>query len=424
MRFLPADFRSNLLPITLSQVIGMSCGVAGVKLMSQFVPPADYGHYAVFLTATPLGMWVSHAGLIKFGGRFWGASSARPQLLRELAGAFLRKLWWLALCAGAVAFVIDRGAWAVLSVLLFSIASLLALGALGQALLQSARENWRDFGVTSAGALTRTFLPPLFYVGISASTMSLYAGVGVHALVVAVATAWMLRRHRALAAAAPRQLTDVYEGPLFTFLALTGWAMAGLNRWVTAAFFGSAVTGYFTLASNIAMVAATLLSSVFMQYFQPGFFLARRNTASELEQLARRIDRAALGYWVFSLVGVIALRWVAPHFVGILIDEKYRAAIPFIIPAGFFLTAMLTGQFFHTLLLAGRREKACAPVDLSTAAVLAIGCVAAAACGGEAWFSRWLCLAPLVPWLLSRPLARHFFFLPSAESPKQGAFHA
>jgi hypothetical protein len=91
--------------------------------------------------------------------------------------------------------------------------------------------------------------------------------------------------------------------------------------------------------------------------------------------------------------------------VGPLIHPDYRAALPWILPAGWFGVALITLQFYQTLLLAGKCERACGPVELTTAVVLVGGSLIAAT-GGASWFSRWLLVTPLVPWLVTRPMAR------------------
>jgi hypothetical protein len=414
VRILPENTFTRLLPIALGQVLGMGCGILGVRMMSHWVSPTDYGQYGLFLTATPVGMWVVHAGLIKFTSRYWGQSSARASLLHELVLAFLRKLPWLVLAVVIVAGPIDSLHFlSVTAALIFS-ATFLSWTNLAQAALQSARENWRDFGVSGTGSLTRTFLPPLCYVAVSSTTLSLYAGFSLHALLVAAAGTLALRRYwRNPETETVPQLTAVYDGPLFIGLAVTGWIMVGLNRWIVAGFFGPSAAGYFVLAGNIALIAASMPGAIFQQYFQPGIFAAPHSTAQERRALARKMDWIAQGYCAVALSGLTLLQYIAPWFVGSLISEKYRAALPYIMPAGFFLAALVTGSFFHSMLLAGRRERACAPVDLSTAAVLATGCFLTAAVGGEPWLCRWLLIAPLVPWLLTRPLARHYLFRPT-----------
>ena len=408
------EIRTRLLPIALGQVIGMGCGVIGVKISSYLVAPADYGQYGLFLTATPLGMWVVHAGLIKFTASYWGKTHNRAQLLHEMRPAFARKLPWLALATATIALVIAPQDRLVVFLLLLFTATLLSGTALAQTALQSARQNWRDFGVTCTASVTRTFLPPLLYAATGGTVLALYCGMGMHALLVSGVAALTLRPYwsRPATVAGP-QLTAIYEGPLFVWLAVAGWIMSGLNRWILAAFFGTATAGYFVLASNIALIAAALLGTIFTQYFQPGFFAAPNRTDSDRRGLAGHVDFVALGYCASALTGLGLLRYVAHWLVGSLISENYRPAIPYIMPAGFFLTAMITSSFYHFMLLAGQREKACAPVDLSSAGVLALGCIAAAALGGETWLQIWLLATPLVPWLINRPLARHYLLKPA-----------
>lgn len=418
MRIIPVITNSRLLPIALGQAIGLGCGVIGVKLMSHLVDPADYGRYGLFLTATPLGMWVVHAGLIKFTGRHWGESNARAQLLQEMGPSFVRKLPWLALAAAGTAWFIEPSHWLAVFITLLFGATLLSVVAIAQAALQSARENWHDFGVIGTTALTRTFLPPLFYVVAGGTTLSLYGGYCVHTLLAAAVSALTLRCYwKAPVPAAAPQLTAVYDGPLFVGLAVSTWVMAGLNRWIVAVFFGATTAGHFVLAGNIAMIATAMLGAIFQQYFQPVIFAAPSATDPERRMLARHVDFVALGYCALALCGLALLQYVAPWLVGNLINENYRPAIPYIMPAGCFLTTLVTGSFFHSLLLAGRRETACAPVDFSSAGLLALGCLVAAAVGGEIWLQRWLLASPLVPWLLNRPLARYFLLRPDRIAP-------
>ena len=414
MKMLPENFRARLLPIALGQVIGMGCGVIGVKISSQLVAPADYGRYGLFLTLTPLGMWVVHAGLIKFTGRHWGGSAQRSGLLHEIVPAFLRKLPWLALAAAAVTLALTPVDRLAVFGLLFVATTFLSATAVVQAALQSARQHWPDCGIASVSSVTRTFLPLLLYYAVSGTALALYAGIGLHALLVAGVAALALRAHwqKPAVAAAP-QITEVYDGPLFVILAVAGWIMGGLNRWIVAAFFGATTAGYFVLAGNLAMIVAALLGIIFIQYFQPGFFAAPTATGDDRRALARHVDRVALGYWGSALAGLTLLQVLAPRLVGGFINENYRPALPYVMPAGFFLTALLTGSFYHSMLLAAKRERACAPVDLSSYAVLALGCGLAPALGGETGLRWWLLAAPAVPWLLNRPLARHYLLTPA-----------
>jgi hypothetical protein len=198
---------------------------------------------------------------------------------------------------------------------------------------------------------------------------------------------------------------------MFNLLAVAAWTLLGLNRWLMALFFGVTATGLFTLANNIAIIVPAMLGTMLTQYFQPDFFAAPHATADERRRLARRVDRVALLFWVTSLTGLGVLRLIVPRLTGILIDPKYAAATGYVLPAGCFFVATITGQFYHQLLLACRREASCGPVDLIFAGFLTVAGVAAAA-GGSSAFTIWLLITPVVPWLLNRPLTRHYVFQP------------
>lgn len=402
--------RDRLLPIFLSQAVGLGCGLAGVRLTSQLIPPETFGRYGVFLTFTTLGMWVVYAGLLKYTVRHWAAAD-RAGLLRAVTRAGVRKFPWLALACAAAAFALPgaghgRPDFAALLV----VTTLLSLAALAQTALQAAREHWRDFTVAALGSLTRSLVPPAMFVLLGGTTGALYLGFGVHALVFAGAGLWMLRRewNPRNQPVADAELPPVYDGALFTALAIASWALLGLNRWIMALFFGPAETGYFSLAANLATLIPSMLGTIFLQYIQPEFFAAESATPADRAALARWADRVALLHAAVAIAGLLALRLIAPYLIGPLIKAAYTPALPWLVPAGCFMLAITSGIFFHSMLLAGRRERACGPVDLTAAAVLVAGGFSSAALGGEAWFVRWLVVSPLVPWLVNRPLARRY----------------
>ncbi|MDR2675671.1 MAG: hypothetical protein LBC18_12655 [Opitutaceae bacterium] len=423
-----ASLRQRLLPIALGQAAGLACGVAGVRIATRLVAPGDYGAYGVFVSCAPLGMWVVHAGLVKFVVRHWAGSPDRAGLWRETIAAAWKKLPWLALAAGCAAAFVPGGPWRGTAGLLFLAAAALVPAALGQGALQAQRSHWADLGVAVTGSVTRSFGPPLCYVAAGGSLAALQAGFAAHALVFAGAAWWAASRagrRAARAGAAPaatpapapaaaacverppgRQLTPVFAGPLFVVLALASWAATAANRWIMAGFFGAERAGFFTLAGNVSLIVTSMLGVVFVQYFQPSFFAAPAVTAAGRRALAGRVDRVAAGYLACALAGLGALHAAAPFLTGPLIAETYRGALGMIVPAGCFMAALLTAQFFHILLLAGRCERACGAVDLTGAAVLVGGGIAAAALGGETWFLRWLLVTPAIPWLLNRPMAR------------------
>jgi O-antigen/teichoic acid export membrane protein len=410
--------RARLVPIISGQALGLLCGIIGVRLTSSLVAPADYGRYGVFLSFTTLGMWVVHAGLIKYVSRHWAAAPAKAHLLRAILRQWQRKLPWLTLGAIGASVAIGRltslSPWIMLAPL-FLVISLLSLAALAQAALQAAREHWRDFSVSATGSVSRTFAPLLLFLALG-SAAGLYLGFCLHAVLTLIAGSVMMRRHlkpSATAAGSQPVVDQIYTGPLFTFLSLAGWVLAGTNRWITASFFGDVQAGYFMLASNMVIIVPSLIGTSVLQLFQPDLFrMGDHDTADSLRPLARRVDQVAAGFCGTSLLGVLALHAVMPWLVGPLVHKTYLAALIWIIPVGCFGVATMTGHYYQIMLMAARRERACAPVDITTASIFIAGSTLAAL-GGQTAFMHWLMLTPAIPWLVTRPLARRYYFKPA-----------
>lgn len=410
-----ADFRHRALPIAASQGVGVLCGVAGVGLVSRLVPPVVLGEYGVYLTFTTLGMWLVHLGLTKFLNRTWAASLDRSSLLRGVGKEWTRKLGWLGLAAAAAAGAmaqINGTAWWVTFPLLFASAALLSVFALAQAALQADRAHWADFGVSAISSLARTFLPPLLFWLSGKNVLWLYLGFLFHAACAAAAGAWMLRRHweapRADAHPSPA-VEPIYLGPLFTILAAASWMLFGLNRWIVASFFGEHTAGLFTLASNMGTLLPSVLGAMALQYFQPGLYSLADTGGPELRKaLLRRVDEIIAALGIAGFAAVILLRLAAPLLVGNLIKETYSDALRWIVPSGCFGLAIATNQFFHVMLLAARRERACALVDLVSAGALTLAAVGGAWAGEEVY--AWtLTATPLCTWVLTRTLAHAVF---------------
>ncbi len=387
----------------------MACGVGSLYFSSRWVTPVDYGHYGLFLSVVPLGMWVWHAGVIKGVARHWAASPNRRGLLSEVARATRSSWAWLSALSLVGAWALLPAAFPVLAVLLFCSIAALSVGTVAQTALQAERAHWLDFRVTALTSTARTSLPLLAYGLLAAHPLALAGGYTVHALLFAGVAAWTVRGQ--LAGVAPssapaRQLSDAYTGRLFFVLAAVTWLLGGLQRWVVAAAFGPEVAGHFTLASNLAQVPASMLGSLFLQFYQPSLFAFAHASPLERRKLATYLDRIALGYTGIALCGLLLLKGFSPFLLDTLISATYRPALPWILGAGAFTAALLVGQFFHLLLLAAHRETACGRVDLSCAAAWVLGSGLTAWLGTVETYQTWLVASPLVPWLLGRTLAR------------------
>jgi hypothetical protein len=356
----PSSSRLRLIPIFLAQAIGLACGLVGIRLNSHLVPPAMLGLYGLFLTFTPIGMWLVYVGLLKYVTRHWSAATARRELRRTVLAVWWRRLPWLAMIAALPAIALTQSSppeRLALWLTLFVSAALLTLAALAQGALQADRAHWRDCATAATGSLTRSFIPPLLYAS-TGGIAALWAGFTLHALFTALAGTWALRRSfdsPAMPAPSVSTTWQIYEGPLFTVLALANLVILGLNRWLIAWFFGEKEAGYFTLAGGAAAIFTSMLVTALIQYLQPDLFALGDGPAKNRPALARRVDQVALFYSATGLAGVIFLSAIAPRLIGPLISPAYREAVKWIIPAGCFGLTVSLGLFYHTMLLAGRR---------------------------------------------------------------------
>ena len=407
MTFSPEDLRHRLLPILLAQGVGLACGIASVQLTSHLVAPADFGLYGVFVSLASVGAGVIYAGLVKFVSRHWRDTTDRAGLIREILAATLRRIPWLILASALAGWMLPARPSLSFGALFFGCALLLAFMQLAQSALQAAREHWRDLGVAATTSVTRSFTPPLLYAASGLGLTALLAGFFLQALVGASLGALAVRRWWPSPAAgtSAKILTPVYDGPQFVALALAGWMLAGLNRWLVAWLFGPEAAGYFTLAGNIGLILPSMLGMVILQYFQPLWFAANPATPDERRRLLAQVDRVALVYTVLAVGLAAVLHRAMPLLVGTLVSPRYAEAARFVFVTGCATTSLTVGFYYHALLLAARRERACSTVDLGGGACLMAGSMLSIA-GGMEWFRLWLAFSPLVPWAVNRTLAR------------------
>jgi len=414
MKFLPDNFRQRLLPIILSQGVGLVCGIMGVQLTSQWVDPTDYGYYGIFVSLIPLGAGVIYIGLIKFTSRHWQGDPDPAGLLQQIFRATLCKMPWLGLASVLIAALAAPNHQVLYGLLFFVSAYLFSLTGLAQTALQAAREHWRDLGLSAGLSFTRSFLPPLFYYISGGGISTLLIGFFSHAMIGLLVAGSSLRRWLAWNPPPHRRpdLPAQYTGVRFIIPAIVGWILLGLNRWLVAYFFGAEISGYFTLASNIGLILPAMLSMIMQQYYQPSWFAAHYVSREDRQRLLRSIDQIALLYTVLALGLSVVLHAVLPLLVGSVLGIKYQAATGFVLVTGLSTIALSLCTFYHLLLLSAKRESACTKIDLSGAACLIIGSLIGAAAGLE-WFKRWLIISPAVPWLVNRTLARRALLLPA-----------
>lgn len=410
----PATSRLRGVPIMSAQLIGLVCGIIGLRINSHLLPPATLGIYGVFLTFAPIGAWVVHAGLAKYLMRYWATSTDRSTMGRQVVRIWFRRLPWLlggAVVAGLSMQPLVPESFSMITGALFVATASSASLSLIHAALQAERAHWQDLCVSGWSSLSRTLLPPLWFAASGGLMATLWWGFGLHALSTALLGILIMRRYwqpGSPATAPPPAIPAVYRGSLFIVLSLATWSLTGLNRWLVAGFFGETEAGFFTLASSMAVIGVTMISNAWIQYVRPGLFALGDGEPGQSARLPGHTDRIALAYTAAAGIALWGIIQTAPWLLGWLIDPRYEPAFRWLLPSGCFAIALNTMHFFHLFLLAAKRERASARPELITAAVLILGGLISASFGLAA-LRGWLIASPVVAWTLTRSLAHRIF---------------
>jgi O-antigen/teichoic acid export membrane protein len=146
------------------------------------------------------------------------------------------------------------------------------------------------------------------------------------------------------------------------------WLAAAAPRWLAALALPAEDVGYFVLAGNLSLVVSATLGGIVFNYTFPSLFAAAREGA-DAQRLLRMTNRAVLGVMAGTQAGLLALRWIAPWLLGVIIHPRYADAIDWLVPTGGAALAATTTQFYHNVLIARRRESDCLRLSIFSAAL-------------------------------------------------------
>lgn len=392
-------------PILLGQGVGVLCGLAGIRLLSTWVPPDVLGLYGLCLILAPAGGLLTHHGLARHAARHWPLEgNPREYYDTWLAAARRTSLLLLGLLLLALAGLsatndIPFGRtlpWLCIAALTG------AYGALLHAVLQTSRAYWSDCAASCANSVARTG-GPLLALWIAGVTVPvLLAGFAVpQALVLLAAWWWLLGRR--LPPTQPRSPAKPGIDPpdVSTYARAFWWigactlVGAGLHRAGAAVCLDAVELGYFTLAGNLAFVIPNVLSAALSQFLYPRLFAhARRDEAAPPSTWLRPVAITAVIFSVIAWGSTLALHALAPRLMGPLIDPDYAGALPYLIANGGYATALALGHFAQLPAIAAGRPHAARRAMIGLVVLLAAGSGVTALVSPDAYV-LWLTLSPL-----------------------------
>lgn len=413
----------RLLPIALNQLGAVLFGLAGIKVVSQIVPPAVYGSYALFVTLTQLGPMLTHSGLSNHTARYW----QREQPLAAAYGWFLwRRSWWqagllvpmLALTCGAMVMARREWIWAGMLPLLILSNAILGIYNVALAALNASEKFWRMFTLATLANAARVFLPLLFAALGGASLLQLSTGFSCHGLVVLACIVGLFRWVRPAeepgGALEERWGLELRRyGRPFIAMGVGSWLLANADRWVVVSCFGEEAAGLFSLASGMASVVPTLAMGGLMQLVFPKAFRQAdaAQTGADWARLAKWCDQITLLFLGLTAAGLLVLWLASPYLLGSLISMKYAPALAILAPTGCGVLTAQVNQFQYLLLQGQHNSLGMVKVMAVTAGVKTLGSLVAALISWEA-FLGWLFLSVLVNWVVGRAMIRHLALSP------------
>lgn len=408
-----------LLPILANQALAVLLGLAGLKLLTAFVPPEINGSYALFLTFTQFGTLVTHSGLLNHAMRFW----QREQASGSHYLAYLTRAGWRGMvplgCLLAIASFyqfVQTGdlSWVLLlpALALGTIGA--AFGSVGNGLLMAAQRHWAVLGWSCLGNVTRTLVPLGLAIGLGVTFPSLAWGFACHGLIFLVAWWWLFQRRQMPAAPQVTHSRDWSRelkeyGRPFILMGIGGWFLQFGDKWIVLHFFGKEQVGYLDNAIKLGGIIPVLVAGALMQWAFPKVF--RKADLSDNVfgwlQVKRRCDQVTVVYFILATAGALATHWIAPFLVPTIISEQYLPALPMIVAAGFITINAAINQFYYLILQAQHNSGDMVKVMLFMAVLKMGGGLVAAAISWTV-FLIWLPCSVVASWILGRWLIKHF----------------
>lgn len=389
---------TQLWPLAAGQVVGLACGIIGVRWMSAVVPPDLLGVYGVWLSLVLAALSVTHQGLVKQVQQHWTGRAGGRAWVAALLRAAWRPALWLGAGLGVVlaglhhftGLEISATTWLWLTV----VNLLIAAAGVGQAALQAETRYGANLGATSLGSVTRSFLPPLLVTIGAASLGTLLTGFFLHALLTATVAFWLLRAAWNRVDATAPDAEELRRVTLtFAHAGWCGWLASAVPRWAAAGVLSAEETGYFVLAGNLAIVIPAALGAIALGWSFPRVFGAARDGAPRAA-LRRETERMLAAVMLLGQMGVVVLWAVAPWLVGPVIDPRYADALTWLLPTGGAALAATSAQFYQNQLLAERRDRECLGLALWSSGWRIVALVGAAVVSRDAF---WWTLV-LLPW--------------------------
>lgn len=356
--------------------------VVGVRLLTEAMPPSEYGLLALAMTIGTLGLQVLLLPLTTSALRFFAPAQEAGDLrgflaaVKRLVLASVAIVAALALVTIAVMFAVSQSLWVPLTIASFVFTLFTGVSAVADGLQNAARHRVTSAIHSGLGPWLR-FLAAVALMHLTARATSAVAMAGYAAAtgVVFVSQMWFVRRQIVSlatgAAVDPKrwQTAMLSYGWPFASWGIFTWAQLASDRWALGTFATAADVGYYAVVYQLGFYPIHMAYSLLGQVLAPILF-ARAGDGSDavrVEGAVRLNARLAMVMAALTAAGAALAALMHPLVGRLLLAPEYRGVthyLPWMVVAG---GLYAIGQTVSHFFMISNRSAALAAPKIGTA---------------------------------------------------------
>lgn len=366
--------------IITGQVLAVIGSLVLVRMLTEYLQPAQYGELALGLTLAGLVNQVVLGGVIASAGRFYSVAAERSDFPSYLAATRLltvKAIWALAI--GALLLILSLywfgyAKWLGLAMaaLVFAVSS--GIGALFASIQNAARLRSLVASFSCLDAWLKVIISLGFIHWVGSSSTAVVTGFAVSSLLLTV-TQWysLARCLPTFPSTAPgnnhwKNPMQAYAWPFSTWGGFT-WLQQASDRWALQYFVGESSVGEYTVVFQLGYVpigivttiVVTLASPILYQRMGSGDDAARRASGHKLAWTMTCIGLGATG------VAFFAALQLHQRLFSLFVADTYASVsylLPWVVLAGGIFAA---GQILALKLMSELRPTAMTIAKITTA---------------------------------------------------------
>jgi len=353
------------LAVGTGQAVGAAGSVVGVRILTELLPPGEYGRLALAMTVGTLGLQTLLAPLATSALRFYppaveagdvrGFLNAVRKLLTEASGIVAA----IMIVTVAALALVGRVSWIAVAVASFVFTLLVGAASVADGIQNAARHRVVASSHSGLAPWLRVLAAVLIiHLASSATSAAAMTGYAAASAIILTSQFYFIRR-QILPLATDRAPEDQrwYTAILrnswpFATWGIFTWAQMASDRWALGIFANATEVGYYAVIYQLGFYPILTASMLVSQVLAPILF-ARAGDATDakrVEHAVRLNARLTLMMIVFALAGAVVMIWIHPLIGRLLLASEYRGVthyLPWVVlSGGLFATGQIAALFF------------------------------------------------------------------------------